>query len=293
MTSHLTADPVDERTDAPGGPEEPEAARRRSRWKVVGIVAAAVLVVLAAAVAWFFLGREEAEQVSADQLLDEFRSNGGAASSEGDGRPAPGVYEATASGTESIGLPGFDEELGPNAPVTLTHGADGCFTYRADFNSHHWRSWTYCPSDTASFALVGLESWTVRKAPGLDIESLTTYTCDRPVDLLWDGAAVGDTRDGSCTGTSDVDEGFTEDSARVEVLEVGSTTVGEEQVDAIRVRVTDTFSGAQTGSEVGEWWLHAETGLPLRAAIEASVEGASGSYSEDPTFELATLRPAT
>lgn len=253
---------------------------------------ALVVTVVVAAVAWFLLGRERPTELSDDQALSEFRAtSGSAAAAGGEGRPEAGVYSATASGRESIGLPGFDEELGPNAPVTVTQGADGCSTFRADFNSHHWRSWTFCRTATAAMSLTGLESWTARRAPGLDLETRSTYTCDEPLDVLWDDAATGQRRTGACTGTSDLDDSVTEDAASIEVLDPESIVVGGDAVDAVRVRITDTFSGDQTGSEVGEWWLHPDTGLPLRVDIDAELRGGAGDYRESFRLELSTLRP--
>lgn len=288
--AHHVADRTDEQD--PTAPESEEPRQRRPRWKVVAGIGAVVLLLIVAAGLWFFLGRDKAEQLTTDDALTDFRGSGGTSEDAG-GRPAAGVYDATASGNESIGLPGFDERLGPNAPVTVTHGGDGCFTYRADFNSHHWRSWTFCPTDTATFALTELDSWTARKAPALDIETLTTYRCEQPLDFLWEGAAAGDTRSGACTGTTDMDDSVTADAGSFEVLDVGATlTVDGERVTVVHARTSDTFSGDQTGTEVGEWWLDATTGLPVRFAIEAHVKGPSD-YSETPSLELSTLTPAT
>ena len=39
----------------------------------------------------------------------------------------------------------------------MTHGDGGCFTYRADLNNHHWRSWTFCPASGATFALTAAD----------------------------------------------------------------------------------------------------------------------------------------
>ena len=185
------------------------------------------------------------------------------------------------------------EELGPNAPVTVTHDGD-CFIYRADFNSHHWRAWTFCPTDSATFALEGLESWTARKAPALDIETLSTYVCDTPLGFMWDGMAEGDTRSGSCTGTSDADDSVTDDAGEVEVLATGeTTTIDGQDVETLQIRLTDNLSGDQTGSEVGTWTLDATTGLPLRISTEASLTGGLSDYSEQIDLELGTLTPAT
>jgi hypothetical protein len=256
----------------------------------------AVLVGLAAVLVagglWFFLGRDQAQQLDDQEALSEFRS---ANSSTGaaDGRPPAGVYAATATGVESIGIPGFDEDLGPNAPVTVTHGAAGCFTYRVGFNSHHWRSWTYCPSATATFALASSEGFTERKAPGLNIATLATFDCQQPVDFLWPDAAVGETRSGRCTGTNDIDDAVTDDAMEVEVLGRDTLTVDGQQVEVVHVRSTETFSRAQTGTEVDEWWLDASTGLPVRLVVDARLQGGLSSYTETADLTLTSMSPAT
>lgn len=284
---------VDDQPKSPHGPEG-EAPRRSRRkiWKVLAIVVAALVVVVAGAALLFFLGREKAAELSDEAALEDFRASGSAAADTA-GRPAAGVYAATATGNESIGLPGFDEELGPNSPVTVTHDGGGCWTYRADFNSHHWRSWSFCPTDSATFALTRLESWTARKAPGLDIATLVTYTCDQPLDLLWQGASEGDTRTGACTGTSDMDDSVTLDAGEVEVLGRETVRVAGEDVDVVHLRTTDTFSRDQTGREIDEWWLDATTGLPVKLHIDAQLSGGASDYAETAELELSTSSPAT
>lgn len=282
--------PVIEDAVVPSPPPDGTSPRRSRRrlWRVIIGIAALIVVLLVAGVLWFVFGREKAEQVSAEDALAQFRDNGGAADDD-TGRPAAGVYTATATGSESIGLPGFDESFGPNAPVVVTHGDGGCFTYRVNLNSHHWRTWTYCPTASAMFALTELESWTARKAPALDIESLTVFTCDRPLDFLWADAAVGDIRRGTCSGTTDGGDDVTADAATIEVLDVGTMTVGGTSVEVVHVRTTETFSDAQTGVEIDEWWLDAATGLPVKVVIDSELRGGPSDYSEHATVILSTL----
>ncbi len=260
------------------------------------MVLGVLVALLVAVVLWIVIGRERASELSDDQAVTEFRAAAdGAPESSSDlpGRPAAGVYAATAVGTESIGIPGFDEELGPNAPVTVVHGENGCFTFRVDLNSHHWRSWTLCPTDTADLSLVELESWSARKAPGLDLETLTTYTCERPPDVRWQGAVAGSTSSGACTGRSDMDDGVTRDIAEVEVLSPEAITIDGQRIEAERVRIDDTFSEAQTGYETGEWWFDPASGLPIRLSISSELQGGPSTYSEQFDLELTTLMPAT
>ncbi len=279
--------------DAPSDPESPDADPQppRRRGRILAWVALGLVALVAIAVAVFFFGRDRAEELTQDDALAGFRDGAGA-SADTEGLPPAGVYAATASGTESIGLPGFDEPLGPSAPVTVTHDGD-CFVYRADFNSHHWRAWTFCPTDGATFALERLESWTARKAPALDIETLSTYECSTPLEFLWDGMSEGETRSGACTGTTDSDDSVTDDAGEVEVLGREVVSVDGADVDAIRVRLTDNLSGDQTGTEVGTWWLDEETGLPLRVSTEADLTGGLSDYSEQIDLQLDTLTPAT
>jgi hypothetical protein len=261
--------------------------RRRLRRVVIGIVALLVVLV-AAGGAWYLFGRESAHQVSAADALAQFRKSSGR-SAPSAGRPTAGVYRAAVGGKESIGLPGFDEHYGPNAPIAVTHGDGGCFTYRADFNSHHWRSWTFCPTADATFGLTKQLSWTERKAPALNIESLTTYTCQRPLDLLWADAAAGDSRSGACQGTTDEDPAVTADAASAQVLDVGPMTVGRKTIDVVHLRTVDTFSDAQTGAERDEWWLDARTGLPVKIVIDVRLKGGPSDYSETATLSLSGL----
>jgi hypothetical protein len=291
MASHVVVD-LDENPSGSDPSSAETGPPKRRRRKVVLIVLAGLAVLLVAAGLWFFLGRDQARQLGTDEALSEFRS-ANSSSGTADGLPVAGVYPATATGVESIGIPGFDENLGPNAPVTVTHGAEGCFTYRSDFNSHHWRSWTFCPTATATFALRSSEGWTERKAPGLDIATLATFDCEQPVDFLWTEATVGETRSGQCTGTNDIDDAVTGDAVTVEVLGTDRLTVGDQQVDVVHVRSTETFSQAQTGTEVDEWWLEADTGLPVRLVIDARLQGGLSSYTETADLQLTSMTPAT
>lgn len=305
MTTPVAAEPVNGDPGPEGHDGDGPSPRSKRRLRKVLIGVGVVVVLLVAAGAVWFISREDARPLGADEALDSFRAGGGTGTRDGgepaDGLPAAGVYQATATGTESIGIPGFDESFGPRSPVTVTHeapagsgtGDASCFTYRVDFNSHHWRTWTFCPTDTATFALTRMEGWTARKAPALNIETLVTYDCDQPVDFLWQDAAVGDTRQGDCTGTTDLDDSVTGDAITTEVLGTDTLTIGGKQVDVVRVRSTERFSRDQTGIETDEWWLDAETGLPVRLTIDSSLSGGASDYAETGELELSTLTPAT
>lgn len=283
---------------APPAPEPAPAPAPRKRRLVgrvlVGVVVAIVVAVAALAV-WYFFLRSGAGQRSTEDALKDLRASGAAGTTGGDpqGRPAVGVYSAVATGTEDIGMPGLTESFGPNAPVTVTHADGGCFVYRVDLNTNHDRSWRFCPTAEATFALTELGSNTRRDVPGLDVDSVTAYTCEVPVPYLWPAAAVGDVRRGSCTGVTDVVEGTTADAGSVEVLALTTLTIGGEEVATVHVRATDVLTGSQIGSEVDEWWLDVRTGLPVRIVIDADMTSSVGDYRESATIELTSLVPAT
>ena len=103
---------------------------------------------------------------------------------------------------------------------------------------------------------------------------------------------MGDVREGACAGTTDGKDPVTADAGRVEVLGIESLMLQGTAIPVVHVRSTDTFSDAQTGSEVDEWWLDASTGLPLKIVVDASLKGGPSDYAEQATLELTTLDAA-
>jgi len=292
--SQITIEEAPDAADGPAG--NPPRRRRITLGRVLIALALVVVLLVGAGVAWWIFGRDHAEPVSTDSVVKDFRDSGSTGAPSGG--PPVGVYAAVATGTEDVGFPGLTESLGPNAPVTVTAGDGGCFTYRVDFNTHHWRNWQFCPTDGAAFALARTQSYTTRNLPGVDFgSSLNTYVCDTPVPYLWTGAQVGDRRQGSCTGTSDTISGVTTDTGVAEVLGLTTVTVGGTDVDVVHIRVTDTFGQAQSGHETDEWFLDSSTGLPVKIVIESDITSdtpvGTADYVEKATLDLATLVPAT
>jgi hypothetical protein len=280
---------------APPAPEPapaPAPKKRRVVWRVLIGLGLVIVLVVAAVALWFFVLRSGAGERSTEDALKDLRASGASGATD-DGRPAVGVYTALASGSEDIGLPGLTESFGPNAPVTVTHADGGCFVYRVDLNTNHFRTWTFCPTEGATFALTASDGSTRRNVPGLTTPTVTRYVCEQPIPYLWPDPVVGDQRSGSCTGTSDAMDGVTGDTCVVEVLDIGVMTVGDEDVPVVHVRSTDTFSGNQGGTEVDEWWLDSRTGLPVRLEIDADVTSSVVDYRESGTVELTSLVPAT
>ncbi|MCZ7531310.1 MAG: hypothetical protein M5U31_13830 [Acidimicrobiia bacterium] len=267
--------------------------RRLRRALLIGI--GALVVLIAAAGLYIVFGHREPGEKSQADALEEFRSGTAEAQQGPTDRPAAGVYSATAEGVEDIGFGPLNEEFGPEAPVTVTHGAEGCFTVRVDLNTNHWRRWDFCVTDDA-LVEEGEVTSIQREFPGIKFDIVTTFTCDPPFGLLGrDGEVVEGT--GSCTGENDSLEGTT--SVEATVSGGGETTldVAGEQRDAVVVQRDSVLSGFQGGTETVELTIDAETWMPLRISFDTDVDTESPlgrrPYRDTGSFTLTTLEPAT
>ena len=112
--------------------------RRRWLWAAGGV--AAGLVVIVGLTLW--LTRGGAQPVTIEQA--KRRLPPGLPVAPGGGRPAPGVYAYRGSGSERLSLPPLSQAEGPTIPGTVQLLADGCWTFRIDYSTNHWQTWTYC-----------------------------------------------------------------------------------------------------------------------------------------------------
>ena len=125
------------------------------------------------------------------------------------------------------------------------------------------------------------------------IASLATVECQSPVDVLWAGAAVGDSRSGACTSSNDVDEGVADDAVRVDVL-------GTDRLDRRRSagrrgarsdhRDLQRLPDRHRGRRVVAGRDH---GLPLRLVIDARLRGGSSATTRPRTCACPRSSPAT
>ena len=108
---------------------------------VVALGALADIGVIAFAIAWHNSG-------SRPVSIAEARRRLGNTSSSLPPRPSTlgppaGVYLYRGSGTEHLDKPPKSQSQGPPMPATVTYRADGCWTFRLDYSTGHWQSWTY------------------------------------------------------------------------------------------------------------------------------------------------------
>lgn len=282
-------------TDATAPPSAPGWRHRR------GLIATAVVgVVVIAAIATYLvlLRRVHSEPVS----IDEARRRAGAEALGADQsatgtrfRPAAGVYRYRGEGTERLDKPPTSQSQGPDIPGTVTHLEGRCWRLRVDYNTNHWQSWDYCPTDTGLTETAGsffqrLDLVVVK------VETTSGYACIPPVDAIRPDQQPGDEWTHECRGTSTSASGEVVSAGPYTYLGPEDLDVGESRVAALHYRRLRTLTGGQSGTEDINVWFDAETALPLRNERVISVHSDSliggVTYEEKGSFALESLAPA-
>jgi hypothetical protein len=98
-------------------------------------------------------------------------------------RPPEGVYEYAGEGSERISFPPVSQQDGAIVPGTVTHGADGCWEFRLDYNAAHWQDWLYCPSD-GRIAEAGGHTHQAWHFGVTTVTNLSTFECDPPAAMF-------------------------------------------------------------------------------------------------------------
>jgi hypothetical protein len=255
-------------------------------------VAGAVVLAVGVAAAVVLLTSDRAKPVSL--LQAEGRLGAGGLGSPGTGRPAPGVYEYTGSGTERLSLPPLSQTEGPTLPGTVTlRGAD-CWVFRIDYSTHHWQTWDYCLHGTNLWEAGG-QTWQLWSIGPVNATNLSSFTCAPGSMALPADATPGELWESSCTGTNTSVKGTTRTAGPYRFIGIDTIQVGRTHVRAARFLRLRTDSGAQNGTERATVWLSASNGLPLRVEqdirITTSTPFGTSTYTQVGTFTLVSLVP--
>ncbi len=272
------------------------AHHRRRRWIVVLVVSGLIVTVAAVFVA--FWRRSGAHQVSTEEVRRRFEQDASSTQPPSPTvlRPAAGVYVYRGSGTEDLSLPPKSQRQGPEMPATVTHRADGCWTFRIDYSSQHWQTWMYCPRNGGLVELGGqtFERWDFVFTT---YDSTSTFTCDPPLDAIRPEMQPGDHWEQTCHGTSSGTTGEAVSSGPYMFVGDDVVTVEKTAVPAYHFRQQRTLTGNQTGTQTADLWFAKKDGLPLRNDRDVSVRTdtvvGSSTYTEHGSFELTSLRTAT
>lgn len=286
--------PRDER-EMPRSSRAHRFGRGKGHRTIAGLLVVAVVVAgTVAIVLWRRSGAHEASTRDAQRRFE--RSSSTQRSAPSVLRPAAGVYLYRGTGTEHLTLPPKTQSQGPRMPATVTDRADGCWTFRIDYNSAHWQTWIYCPRNGGLVELGGqtFERWdfVVTK-----YDSTSTFTCDPVSVAIRATMHAGDVWQQSCAGTSSGTKGTATTSGPYTFVGRESVVVGGAPVAAYHFHQVRTLSGSQTGTQDTDLWFAVKDGLPLRNDRTVSVHTNTiigrSTYTEHGSFELTSLIPQT
>ena len=141
------------------------------------------------------------------------------------GRPAPGVYDYTVTGTEKLSLPPLSQCEGPTIPGTVTLDGAHCWTLRLDYSTHHWQTFDYCLHG-ADLWEAGGTTWQLWAVGPLDVTNTTTFVCAPRSMALPAHGVPGQVWHSRCTGTNTSVAGTTVTSGPYRLVGTSTMTVG-------------------------------------------------------------------
>jgi hypothetical protein len=255
-------------------------------------IASVVLLAAGGFLAWVW-GGGGAQEESVDDALARFRS------AQAHGRanplqPAAGVYRYRGQGSESLSVLGAHQSWGRTVPVTVSPRADGCWTVRLDYSTHHRQDLDYCEQGARLLEMGG--STTQRFDFGaFAVDDTSTFVCDPPGIAVKVGAAPGDRWRQSCSGGSTAQHTTVTSAGPNTFLGVRTIRIAGRDVDAYVYRTDRTLTGDQSGREHNEMWFAVDNGLLLRYRRDSHVSSPSpvGSvdYTERGTVTATELTP--
>ena len=266
--------------------------KRRRTVVVLVLVGVALVVVVAFAVMW---QRSGAHRVSTAEARRRYERSSPSTEPENPSllRPPAGVYTYRGSGSERLSLPPKEQGQGPEMPGTVTHRADGCWTFRVDFSNQHWQTWIYCPRNRGLVELGGttFERWDFVFTK---YDSTSTFTCAPASVTIRAGMHAGQKWRQSCRGTSSGTKGVSVTSGPYTFVGDDTVVVSGTPVAAYRFRQVRTLSGSQSGHQTTELWFAKSDGLPLRNVRDVTVHTdtvvGSSTYTERGSFQLTSLQ---
>ncbi|KAA0234867.1 MAG: hypothetical protein EDR02_07630 [Actinobacteria bacterium] len=286
-------------SDSSESADDEAVPRRRRRWPYILAAVLVVLAIGAGVFIWQYVTSKPGEAPLTEALEELQASTTTLGDSGNDGpvvklRPAEGLYVYAGEGTERISFPPHSQEDGEQMPASVVHNADGCWTFKIDYNEWHWQDWLFCPDEDRMMETVGhtFQKWDF---VAFTIENLSTFECEPPNAMIDPHAEPGDSWTQSCVGTNEQVPGSTTTSGSYELVGTETLTVGDEEVQAYHYRQERQITGAQDGSQQSDWWFSTANGLPLKTIRGLVVDTDSPlgtiTYTEDGTYELTSLAP--
>jgi len=265
-----------------------------------GFLAWGVLVpvtVGGAVLAWRWTERGPG-RASVNGAIDRYRTSSTVATPARPLQPRPGVYVYDGTGRESLSFLATSQRQGPTEPATVAVGADGCWTFRVDFNSFHDQTWNRC---ARGGQLVETGGRTDQRFDFVTFKMSehSTVTCEPPIVLADPAARAGTATAVRCTGHSSTTNANFTQSGTATFVGRESVMVAGTPVSAFHTREALALSGDQTGAVHIDLWVATNDGLPLRERHDINVvSGAPApldhvTYTEQGSWTLTSLTPRT
>lgn len=284
--------------DTADEPQPPRGHRRRLWFLVVAAVVAAI-VAAAGIAAGRYVFREHPGPQAVEKALQRFRTlpSSPPPANMRSRFPTAGVYELVGQGSEHVSFPPNSQQDGRVMPATVSHGADGCWLWRVDYNVAHSEEFEFCPR-ADELALGGnsnTQTWDFGIAK---ITNVAHFTCEPPATVLPDDPQPSQTFVRVCTGTSTAIQGQTTNTTTTRIVGTENLSIGGTAHAAVHQEQQTAITGAQTGSATEDWWLAPTTGLPLRMERHIRLEsrsplGGTITYTEEGVWQMRTVQPVT
>lgn len=274
-------------------PEDERHHRRRRRlgWTLLG---AGILVAGAIGVFAYLWTHSDARPVSLDEarrrFLEDRVTNEDPA---GPRTPPAGVYQYTGSGSEELSTPPKSQTEGPEIPGTIQHREGGCWTFRLDYSTNHWRRWEFC-GDADGLRERGSRVYQRWDFVVSSVDNLAIMRCRPAAVLIGPDMEPGDTWTHTCHGTNSAIAGETVTTTERRFVGRETLRVGGSSVEALHFRDRGVVSGAQSGSEEFDLWLR-DDGLVLqgrqRIVIDSDSPIGNITYTQQGAFALVSTDP--
>lgn len=240
--------------------------RKPTRWIILVIVLALVAGGTVFAIRWSNRG---AKEVSTQNALDRYRKQGGGNGTAALLRPAPGVYEYTARGTENLSFLNTTQQWGPNVPATITFDDRGCWAITIDQSTNHTRRLDFCPKgrqllETGGMVVQGFDF-------GFKVVEKSVFVCDPPGVALDLDAKPGATWNQSCDGRSESGNTNTTSAGTDTFVGEEDLTIGGTVVKALHYKLLRTITGSQKGDEETNRWYTPTDGLLLKYTADTRI----------------------
>ncbi len=285
----LDAKTAEQATPGRSGTERP-VRHHRVRTTLVVLLSLVILFVLVSVVLTL---EGRARPVTVNQAISRYHSD---PSADPGVHPPPGVYLYQGTGTDRLSLPPLSQAEGPTLPGTVEIQADGCWSFRIDYSTNHWQSWTYCARPTGLVETGGLvwQRWMVGPVAETN---LSTLRCSLPLLSIPSAPAADKVWPARCTGTSTQIHATQDTVGATRFLGQPILTIAGHKIPSVHIEVQWKLSGAQVGSERDDLWFDAQSGLPLqnRRSIQVRTGTPFGpsTYTENGEFVLRNLTPRT